>query len=311
MQKKLVAIVGATATGKSDLAKAMIKKFNGVAISVDSRQIYRGLDLGTGKDKSFPQKMIDILDAGEKFSVVEFQKKVLDLIEKTFASGKIPFLVGGTGFYLDSIIFERNYPAVAPDENLRKCLSKLTIKELCQKLLQKDTDSARRVGKNKRRLIRALEIIEKTGEKVPKFYARKFRYPTLLLGIEVNRDKLYQRIDERVDERIKLGMIKEVRSLIERGVSKIWLKGLGLEYRAITEFLEAKNTKREMIQGLKFDIHAFSRRQATWFRQYPEIEWLELIEYTKKDKQQLVEKAEEKVHDFVKLLKDEISKKSI
>ncbi|OIN90112.1 tRNA (adenosine(37)-N6)-dimethylallyltransferase MiaA [Candidatus Berkelbacteria bacterium CG_4_9_14_3_um_filter_39_23] len=298
MENKLIAIVGPTASGKTDLAKALYRKFSGVVISVDSRQIYQKLDIGTGKDKSFLQEMIDIVSPEENFSVVRFQQKVLKTIDKVFLRGKVPFLVGGTGFYLDSVIFQREYPQVAPNEKLRSQYNKKTIAELFGILKTKDVESAKRTGKNKRRLIRALEIIEQTGKTIPIFQNNSLRFPSLILGIKIDSELLYQRIDERVDERIKDGMIAEVRDLIQSGVSRTWLKNLGLEYRFITEYLEAKTTRDKMIQQLKFAIHGYARRQMTWWRRYPNIKWLELKNFTK---QEIHREAEKLVKQFLNI----------
>ena len=303
MENKLVAIVGPTASGKTDLVKALYQKFSAVVISVDSRQIYRKLDIGTGKDKSFPQEMIDILDPEENFSVIRFQQKVLKIIDKAFLRGKVPFLVGGTGFYLDSVIFKREYPQVTPNEKLRSQYNKKTVAELFEMLKEKDTESAKRTGKNKRRLMRALEIIEQTGKAVPIFQNNSLRFPSLILGIKIDSELLYPRIDERVDERIKDGMIAEVRDLIQSGISKQWLKNLGLEYRFITEYLEAETTKEEMIQKLKFAIHSYARRQMTWWRRYPNIKWLELKNFTKQDRLKIHCEAEKLVRQFLNILK--------
>jgi tRNA dimethylallyltransferase len=297
--EKIIAIIGPTASGKTGLAKALYKKYHGRVISVDSRQIYRRLDLGTGKEKSFPQEMIDIKEPGESFSVVEFQGQVLKLIEEIFKAGKIPFLVGGTGFYLDSIIFERQYPKVEPHEKLRKKLDRLSIPDLYKRLKQKDPASAKRIGRHKRRLIRALEIVEKSGQPVPGIGGQNLRHPTLLLGIEVERERLYQRIDGRVDERIRQGMIKEVRDLVRNGISKDWLRNLGLEYRYIIDYLDLKYTKAEMIEKLKFAIHKFARRQITWFRRYPEIIWLKLEDYSERSKQDLIKQADREIGKFL------------
>ena len=183
---------------------------------------------------------------------------------------------------------------------LRKKLARQSVLQLYQKLSTLDKKSAQRIGKHKRRLIRALEIIKETGEPIPSLGGQKMRFPTLILGINAPRDLLYQRIDERVDERIKQGMIKEVRLLIESGVSKNWLKNLGLEYRYITEYLEAKYTRPEMIQQLKFAIHHFARRQATWFRRYPQIKWLHLIDFSPQSYQKIYLEAEKLINNFLK-----------
>ncbi|MBI2588557.1 tRNA (adenosine(37)-N6)-dimethylallyltransferase MiaA [Candidatus Berkelbacteria bacterium] len=271
---KIIAIVGPTASGKTDLAKALIKKFKGEVISVDSRQVYKGLDIGTAKDKILKQHLIDIKEPQEDFSVVEFQKLALKTIKDIQNRGKFPFLVGGTGYYLDSILYDINFPQVKPNLRLRQKLEKENTEYLYQKLLKIDPKSAQRTAKNRRRIIRALEIVLKTKESIPKIRNPKPRFNFLILEVEIPRKELYRRIDERVDKRIEQGMIKEVKDLIHSGVSQEWLKNLGLEYRYIVDFLDHKYTQEEMLLRLKFASHAFARRQLTWLKRYRKIKWI-------------------------------------
>lgn len=271
---KIIAIVGPTASGKTDLAKALVKKFNGEVISVDSRQVYKGLDIGTGKDKGFKQHLIDIRNAGESFSVIDFQKLALASIKNIQKRGKIPFLVGGTGYYLDSILYQIDFPNVKPNIRLRTQLEKGFTQDLYQKLLEADPNSAQRTSKNRRRIIRALEIVLQTKQIIPKIKNPNSRFNFLILGIEIPRKELYRRIDRRVDKRIEQGMIKEVKDLIRTGVSKEWLRSLGLEYRHTVNYLDLKYKKEEMISALKFAIHKYARRQLTWLRRYPTIKWV-------------------------------------
>lgn len=274
MKNKVIAIVGPTASGKTELAKKLIQKFNGEVISVDSRQIYQGLDLGTGKDKSFRQYLIDIKKPEEPFSVVEFQKLARKTLNALVKRGKVPFLVGGTGYYLDAIIHNFEFPKIKPSPSLRHALESKDKEELYQKLAKYDPVSAKRVALNKRRLIRALEIVLQTQKPVPLLSKKKSDFNLLILGIDLPRQKLYRKIDKRVDERLEQGMIQEVRALIRQGVSKEWLRNLGLEYRFITDYLALRYTKEEMIVKLKFAIHAFARRQLTWFRRNKAIHWV-------------------------------------
>lgn len=276
---KIVALVGPTASGKSNIAKKILSQYPDFeAISIDSRQVFRKLDLGTGKDKSFPQYLIDIKNPGEDISVVEIQDLALKSIKNIFKKNKIPLLVGGSNYFMDSIIYKRQYPVIESDINLQQKLEKKSLLELFTQLKKIDPDRANNIDpKNKQKLIRALEINIKTGEKTQKksvAMSKKYRYQTLILGVDIDRTKLYEKIDKRVDERIEEGMIREVRNLISDGVSKSWLKKLGLEYLIITEYLEAKYTKSEMINILKYKIHAFARRQLTWLRSNKDIVWI-------------------------------------
>lgn len=280
--EKLVAIVGPTASGKTDLAKKLVQKFNGEVISVDSRQVYKGLDIGTGKDKSFKQHLIDIKEPQENFSVAEFQKLTLAKIKDIQRRGKLPFLVGGTGYYLDSVLFQTKFPKVKPDLKLRQKLEKWSSGRLQKKLNSLDKTAAQRAGLNKRRLIRALEIVFKTGHVVP-ILNKKSRFGFLILGLDLPREELYQRIDKKVEERFKVGIIEEARGLLQKGVAKNWLEGLGLEYRFVVGFLDGKYTQKEMIQGAKSAVHAFARRQLTWTRRYPNIKWIKTQKQAEKE----------------------------
>lgn len=277
--KKIVVLVGPTASGKSKIAKKILSQYPSFeAISIDSRQVYKKLDLGTGKDKSFFQYLIDIKNPGENISVVEIQDLALKSIEKIFNEYKTPLLVGGSNYFMDSIIYKRDYPKINTDKKLEKKLEKKSLQELFIQLEKIDPDRAKNINwHNKRKLVRALEINILTGDQTKKksiALSKEYRYQTLILGVAVDRVKLYSKIDKRVDERIKNGMINEVRSLLSDGVSKSWLKKLGLEYQIITEYLEAKYTRDEMENILKYKIHAFARRQLTWLRGNKDIIWI-------------------------------------
>ncbi|TSC92948.1 MAG: tRNA dimethylallyltransferase [Candidatus Berkelbacteria bacterium Licking1014_85] len=275
--KKIVAIIGPTASGKSDLARKLIEKFpNLEAISIDSRQIFKRLDLGTGKDKSFFQHLIDIAEPEENFSVVKFRNLALNTVNKIHQHNKIPLLVGGSPYYMDAIVYDINFPEVSVNLELREKLEKMTTSVLYKKLNRLDSARAENIDpRNRKRIIRAIEIVESTGRPVPSLNHKKLRFNTLIIGIDIDRDLLYAKIDKRVNDRIESGMIKEIRDLISSGISKAWLKNLGLEYKLITEYLEAKYTRDEMIQKLKFEIHAFCRRQLTWYRQNKDIIWID------------------------------------
>ncbi|MDO8489810.1 MAG: tRNA (adenosine(37)-N6)-dimethylallyltransferase MiaA [bacterium] len=277
----LVVILGPTSSGKSDLAIKLAKKFNGEIVSADSRQVYRGLDIGSGKvtkkeQKMVPHHLLDIAKPGAQCSIAKYKKladrAILDIVKR----GKVPFLVGGSPLYTKAVVEDYGIPEVKPDLKLRKELEAQSLPNLLKLLKKFDPASYERVDrKNPRRVIRALEIIFHTGVPIPEI-KKESRYDALLLGIDVPREKLYEQIDDRVYSRVKQGMIREVEKLIESGVPKKWLKSLGLEYRFITEYLEGPKTKREkeaMLQLLKFAIHDFARRQLVWYRKMPAIKW--------------------------------------
>lgn len=272
--KKLIVIVGPTASGKTDLAKKLVKKFNGEVISADSRQIYHHMDIGTGKDKSFFQYMIDVREPNEDFSVAEYQQEVYKIIADISSRGKIPFLVGGTGLYINAIIYGYQFPK--ENKSLRLELEKKTTKQIFQQLKKYDSLSAEKNKNNRRRLIRALEVYLLIGRPLSEYKKKKPDFEYLMLGIDLPREELYKKIDQRVDSRIKEGMIEEVEKLLKMGISHERLQRFGLEYRHLSNYLQnptPENWKLE-ISNLKFKTHAFARRQITWFRKNKEIHWI-------------------------------------
>jgi len=286
--RKIIVIAGPTASGKTDLAKTLSNKFNGEVISADSRQIYRGMDIGTGKDKTFFQHMIDIRDPNEDFSVAEFQKETYKIIDNIFSRGRIPFLVGGSGLYINAVIYGYQFPKTDP--HLRSKIESLSADELIEKLKKFDPASAEKNINNHRRLARALESYLYNSRPLSEYKKEKPNFQYLMLGIDIPREELYARIDRRVDSRIKEGMIEEIDKLLKSGVSYERLHRFGLEYRFVSEYLQQVNSqkyfanhhepivnclKQEMIQKLKFKIHDFARRQLTWFRRNKEINWIQ------------------------------------
>lgn len=327
---KLVAIIGPTASGKTDIAIKLAKQFNGEIVCADSRTIYRGMDIGTAKPfigyehkiinsnefgpiyqiNGVNHYMIDICDPKNVYTVAEFVKLAKSVISNIFLRGKTPFLVGGSGLYIDAILQNFQFPKF--DVELRKKLELKSEDELTKELIIVDPISVEKYQKNKRRLIRALEVYLLTGKPISKYNKRKTNFQSLILAIDWTRSELYKRIDDRVDSRIKLGMIEEVENLHTSGLSWDRLESFGLEYRYIAEYLKTKNEKRkatiknfhpakigrgkkfntqkdndllkqEMIQVLKFKIHAFARRQLTWFRKNKEIVWVKNINEAKKN----------------------------
>ncbi|OGD66060.1 tRNA (adenosine(37)-N6)-dimethylallyltransferase MiaA [Candidatus Berkelbacteria bacterium RIFCSPHIGHO2_12_FULL_36_9] len=272
--RKVVVLVGLTASGKTDLAKKLIEKFNGEVISDDSRQIYRGMDLGTGKDKSFFQHMIDVRDPNDDFSVAEYQSEVYKIIKNIFSRGKTPFIVGGTGLYINAVIY--GYQIPKQDKDLRMKLEKKTTEQIFEQLKKVDPVSAKKNKSNRRRLIRALESYLVNLRPLSEYKNIKPNFDYLMLGIDLPRQELYQKIDTRVDSRLKEGMIEEVECLLQKGISYDRMQRFGLEYRHLSNYLQnptPENLKSE-IKGLKFKIHAYARRQLTWFRKNKEIHWI-------------------------------------
>ena len=352
--RKVITIVGPTASGKTGIGVKLAKEFNGEIVSADSRQVYRGLDLGTGKEGTLaevaeisksefliskqisnpksqipkckaknnftapnpslerrgieqlrsnlryiddvPQWMIDIVEPGEKMTLFDYLPLARAAIEDILSRGKLPIIVGGTGLYVQGIVegFELEQSQVPSTEYRgfsREQLENKTTEELNQILLKINSDKHNAVDqKNRHRLIRAIELAQE-GLKPTKV---KPDFETLQIAIDLPRKELFERIDRRVDERFEAGMLDEVVSLLNLGVSDEWLMNLGLEYKLITQFLvsgitynvlgdkphntlyEIRNTNEfvAMKQDLKYKSHQFARRQLTWLRRFPEVNWL-------------------------------------
>ena len=281
-ERKIICIIGPTASGKTGWGVKIAKKWGGEIISADSRQVYHGLDIGTGKDLEeyggIKYHLIDIRKPGERFTMFDWLEKARVAIDDIFGRGKIPVVVGGTGLYVQSLVegFElaKNEKRKADSNFSRKELESKSLKEL-QTILKKlavNNPKLKNIDiNNPHRIIRAIEKFqfgEIANKKKPDFQA-------LQIAIDLPRDVLYERIDRRVEERFEQGMLEEVKSLTVSGVDKKWLLGLGLEYRIIGRYVldESSQNFEEMKQELKYKIHAFARRQLTWFRRFSEVVW--------------------------------------
>lgn len=297
---KLIAIVGPTASGKSDLGSYLAKKYNGEIVSADSRQVYKWMDIGTGKVTEeemdgIPHCLLDVAHPSRQFTVTQFKKKAKNVLKKIYKKEKLPFLVGGTGFYIEAVINDVNFPEVPPNKELRKKLEKLSVEELYKQLQKKDPRRSKTIQKeNKRRLIRALEIIDTTGKWIPVANKRS-PYDLLMIGLKVPREELDKRIKKRLDARLEEGMIEEVKELREKhNVSWKRLENFGLEYRWIARYLQGKVSREEMEEKLFVDIRKYARRQMTWFKRDNRIHWIEL-----KNKNQPQKEAEQLVQNFL------------
>jgi tRNA dimethylallyltransferase len=269
----LILITGPTASGKTALAAILASKLSGEIISADSRQVYRTMDLGTGKDyddfivngRKIPYHLIDIVEPGYKYNVFEYQRDFIKVYKDLKKRNAYPVVCGGSGMYLDCIIKGYKMSEVPPDSGLRAKLEKKSLNELTEilstyKNLHNITDLD-----SKKRIIRAIEIEHFNRTKSRK----QTDFPSinsLTIGIMTERDKRRQRITERLHQRLASGMVDEVRRLIERGVSKETLIYYGLEYKFITLYLTGKIKYDEMVNELEIAIHQFAKRQMTWFR---------------------------------------------
>jgi tRNA dimethylallyltransferase len=279
----LIVVLGPTASGKSSLGIALAQRFNGEIVSADSRQVYRGLDIGTAKvtleeQALVPHHLLNVADVDEIYTVSQFQQQAISAINTIIEHGKQPFLVGGSPHYIQAVVDNLAIPAIPPQPALRAELETRPLAELLSQLEELDPRSAAVIDRNNpRRVIRALEVCLTSGK--PFSEQRRVAAPlyrSVLLGIQWPRAVLYQRIDQRVNERMQQGMVQEVRNLLNRGISQVRLEALGLEYRFISLWLRGEfATEEAMIERLKYAIHDFTRRQLTWFRKDTRIVWLE------------------------------------
>ncbi len=282
---KIIVILGPTASGKSDLAVLLAKKIKGEVVSADSRQVYKGLDIGSGKItkkemRGVPHHMLDVVNPKKTYSVHDFQKGAEETINKILQKGKVPIICGGTGFYIDSIAKGTILPEVKPDQGLREKVKGLSKEKLFEKLKKLDPKRAKEIDpQNKVRLIRAIEIATALG-KVPKIKTDP-KYDTFQIGILFNTEILRERINLRLQKRLKIGMIKEVENLHKNGLSWKRLEELGLEYRYIALYLQKKLTKEQMVTELQNKIYQYAKRQITWFKRDKSIVWVEKPEITK------------------------------
>lgn len=280
--EKIVVILGPTASGKSSLAIKLAKKFNGEIISADSRQVYKGMDLGTGKvtkkeQKTVPHHLLDVASPSRQFTVAQFKKLSAKAIRDITKRGKLPFLVGGTAFYIYSVIDNIELPEARPDVKLRKELEMETAPALFAMLKKIDPKRAKTIDKhNRARLIRAIEIVKVTGKPVP---ASPFPTPeqndsALILGIKKDLPELYALINKRVDQRLSQGMVAEVKKLKSHKISSKRIKQIGLTYAIIEKYLNKLITKEEMVAQVKIAEHQLAKRQMTWFKRDPRIQWV-------------------------------------
>jgi tRNA dimethylallyltransferase len=279
LNKKLIVILGPTASGKTELAIKLAKKFNGEIVNADSRQVYKGMDIGTAKPtkkemKGVPHHLLNITSPKRKFTVAQYRKLALKAIEKIQKKGKIPFLVGGTWFYIRAIVDGIVIPEVPPDWKLRKELEKKSPKELYKILKKLDPKRAKTIEKeNKRRLIRAIEICKKIG-KVPPLKFNPLPYPVLMIGIKRRKKELMGKIRKRFFEWLKRGLILEVIKLRKMRVSFKRIEEFGMHYREIARYLQGKISEKEMIENSIKEIQDYAKKQLNWFKKDKRVKWI-------------------------------------
>lgn len=284
LKKTLIVIVGPTSSGKSEFAVTLAKKVDGEIISADSRQIYKGLNLGSGKVsgkwakgvfiyKKVPHHLIDVASPLRQYSVARFQREAKKIISDILKRGKKPIICGGTAHWVDVLVFGQSLPKVKPDMKLRAKLSKLSTAQMFSKLKKLDPQRAASIdAKNPRRLLRALEIVMSTGKPVPKLKQSSI-YNVQWIGLNPGKAKLEKNIKKRLKERLKQGMIAEVKKLRASGLSWKRLESFGLEYKYCALFLQGKLSQQEMEAQLFIAIKKFTKRQMTWWKQNKAIIW--------------------------------------
>lgn len=310
---KIIVILGQTATGKSDFAVEIAKQVNGEVVSADSRQVYEGMDLGTGKitkkeKQRVPHHLLDVAQPTSNFSVSKYKKLADKKIKEIIKNEHTPIICGGTGFYIDAVVNDVVLPKVKPNKKLRKELEKKSTEELFLILKKLDKNRAETIDKkNPIRLIRAIEIAKELGSVPPVSPKSDFghKYDVIKIGLILPDEILKDRIHNRLQTRIKAGMIKETQNLYNRGVSWGKLENFGLEYRYCSQFLQgkfgdiskSKNKKialGKMIELLNTEIWHYAKRQKTWFKRDTNTIWI--------DPREIHEKALalKKIKDFLK-----------
>ena len=287
-KQKLLVIIGPTAVGKTNLSIEMAKRYNGEIISGDSMQIYRGMDIGTAKItneemQGIPHHLIDIKEPEETFSVAEFQLLVRAKINEIAGRGKLPIIVGGTGLYIQSVIYDYQFSDVPGDEVFRTELEEraeqIGNEELYKELQAVDPESAKQIHPNNvRRVIRALEIFHLTGKTMQDYQSKQqpdLLYDTALIGLTMDREKLYERINLRVDIMIEQGLLDEVKSLYQKGLRDYQsIQAIG--YKEIYDYLDDNVTWDTAVSQLKQNSRRYAKRQLTWFRNKMDVQWFDM-----------------------------------
>ena len=276
---RIIVILGPTASGKSDLAVKLARKFNGEVVSADSRQVYKGLNIGTGKItkkemQGVKHHLLDVANPRKQFTVSDFVNVTNETIVQIVTKNKLPIVCGGTGFYIDALLGDKHIPEVPPNPNLRKQLEKKSAPQLFKILQKLDPLRAQNIdAKNQRRLVRAIEICKAVG-KVPSIKAQVKSYDVLKIGIKVEEKELKKRINKRIEKWFRQGLLKEVETLHKKGLSWKRMSEIGLEYRLVSLFLQNKISKPELIYRMQSETWQYAKRQMTWFKRDARIAWV-------------------------------------
>jgi tRNA dimethylallyltransferase len=307
----VIAIVGPTAVGKSELALHIAKYSPAEIISADSRQVYRYMDIGTNKPSpaeraSVPHHVIDVVEPDEDFSLTMYHQLAIEALKTTRQKGKLPLLVGGSGLHVWSLVEGWKIPQVPPDQKLRRQLEARAEQEGSQSLYQElqdiDPTAAAKINPNNtRRIIRALEIYDTLGQRPSQLQRKEAPdFPILLIGLTQERSKLYRRIDRRVDKMIQRGLIEEVEQLLKKGYSPSLPSMSGIGYKQIVQFLRGEMTLPQAIDKIKYETHRLARHQYAWFRPSDSrIHWFDISEAEAKGNFATLNKVKGLVEGFI------------
>lgn len=288
MKKPLVIITGPTAVGKTQISIKLAKAISGEIVSADSMQVYRYMDIGTakinkGQTDGIKHYLIDVLDPQEEFNVVNFKSYAKAVIEEIYSKGKIPIIVGGTGFYIQALLYDIDFKETKEDYPYREKLEAIAKEKgdnyLHSKLEEVDSESAIKIHPNNiKKVIRALEYYKETGEKISEHNKKQSQkespYNFSYIVLTDEREHLYERINARVDGMIEKGLVGEVQELLSRGCKKDMISMQGLGYKEIISYIEGESSLEDSIYRLKRDTRRFAKRQLTWFKREKEVTWI-------------------------------------
>ena len=297
-KKPLIVLTGPTAVGKTSLSIALARAVEGEIISADSMQVYKHMDIGSAKIKKeemegIPHYLIDVLEPDEEFHVVRFQEMAQEAMKEIYSKGKIPILTGGTGFYIQAVVKDIDFSQDTEKSSVRERLENLAQEKggeyLHELLAQRDPESAEKIHPNNiKRVIRALEYYELTGEKISLHNEREGEkvspYNTAYFVLNDHRERLYERIDRRVDQMLDEGLVEEVRRLAQMGYTRDMVSMQGLGYKEILAYLEGEYSLEEAVYVLKRDTRHFAKRQLTWFRREKDVIWVNKPDFDYDDK---------------------------
>ena len=303
MQKeKVIVIGGPTASGKTSLSIELAKKINGEIVSADSMQIYTDMDIGTAKPtveerEGIEHYLLDFVSPDDRFSVADYKRQAKNAIKEILKKGKVPIVIGGTGLYIESLIYEIDFPEIETDLEYRRKLEQIASEKglnyLYEEALKVDPEAMEKISPNdQKRILRVLELYHQTGKtktQLDKESRKEPEYDYKFFAINMNREKLYDRINKRVDIMIDDGLVNEVQNLCKK-YKEFPTAMQGLGYKEVVQYLNGDTTYDEMIEKIKMESRRYAKRQLTWFRKYKEITWLDGIEDPKKNVEIIIEK---------------------